>query len=636
MKNFTSRFLWLLLIFTTTQLMCFGQEKGRISDVQAEQRTDGSDIIDVYFNLLGFQESYEIQARLLWGVGYDIPLEFCEGDYGPGILPGTNKHFTYHMGGHKPGYEWTKINIEVRAYFATGESCPGLPTVDYYGQTYETIKIGGQCWLKQNLNTGTMIDYQVLPWLDNEIEKYCYDNDPSNCTTYGALYHWWEAMYYGQATPGKQGICPTGFHIPTKEEFSLLIKLFGGAGLAGGSMKSENFWNAPNTGATNSSFFTAFGTGSGYNTAGLGGPDDCYGMGELTYFWTSSMNNDPNKPALGLYFNNTNATFLDLAAEPYPFGSVRCMKDCDTQPSVSNAGPDQTVVNGNYTTLAAILPELGIGQWVVTSVHTTNKQGILVDKWDITSGFYGFPDETYMLEWQISNECTMSTDQCEITFTTFECGENLVDYRNGKTYPTVQVGDYCWMSKNMDIGEQTGIGTYSSDGIIQKTCYNDDPLYCDEYGGLYYWSEAVQQEYSGDYRRGICPLGWFIPNDNAWCNLTSSIDATVDCNAYDNWTGTDAGGQLKESGTSHWTSPNNGASNLSGFTALGAGYATKSYPETGFHELNETARFWTSHHSSTQSRTYWYLGHNQSKVGRSSSSAYYREYSVRCVHYPNY
>ena len=103
---------------------------------------------------------------------------------------------------------------------------------------------------KENLNAGTMIDYQVLPWLDDQIEKYCYDNDPANCETYGALYHWWEAMYYGLGLPGAQGICPTGFHIPTDQEYTLLTELYGGFVGAGGTLKATEFWDPPNTGAT--------------------------------------------------------------------------------------------------------------------------------------------------------------------------------------------------------------------------------------------------------------------------------------------------------------------------------------------------------------------------------------------------
>ena len=99
--------------------------------------------------------------------------------------------------------------------------CPGFATVDYAGKTYNTVKIGTQCWLKENLNAGTMIQSGVSPANNSNIEKYCYNNDINNCNIYGGLYLWDEAMQYVN-TPGTQGICPTGWHIPTPDEFQEL------------------------------------------------------------------------------------------------------------------------------------------------------------------------------------------------------------------------------------------------------------------------------------------------------------------------------------------------------------------------------------------------------------------------------
>jgi len=98
--------------------------------------------------------------------------------------------------------------------------CPKI--IVYEGKTYNTIQIGDQCWLKENLDIGTMIQ-GIEEMSDNGIiEKYCYDNDSTNCETYGGLYQWNEAMQYS-TTPGVQGICPEGWHIPTYTEFQSLI-----------------------------------------------------------------------------------------------------------------------------------------------------------------------------------------------------------------------------------------------------------------------------------------------------------------------------------------------------------------------------------------------------------------------------
>ena len=91
-------------------------------------------------------------------------------------------------------------------------------TITYEGKRYPTVEIGTQCWMKENLDVGTMINSSQDPSNNNEIEKYCYNNDLANCETYGGLYQWSEAMHY-VSTQGTQGICPSGWHIPTIFEF---------------------------------------------------------------------------------------------------------------------------------------------------------------------------------------------------------------------------------------------------------------------------------------------------------------------------------------------------------------------------------------------------------------------------------
>lgn len=108
--------------------------------------------------------------------------------------------------------------------------------IRYEGQTYHTVLIGSQCWMRENLNVGTMIDGPSIQTTGKQtnnqiIEKYCYDNDATNCATYGGLYEWNEAMQY-ITTPGARGICPEGWHIPTSTEFQTLITTVGGDGNA--------------------------------------------------------------------------------------------------------------------------------------------------------------------------------------------------------------------------------------------------------------------------------------------------------------------------------------------------------------------------------------------------------------------
>ncbi|MCF8344813.1 MAG: hypothetical protein K9H13_09280 [Bacteroidales bacterium] len=99
-----------------------------------------------------------------------------------------------------------------------GQSCADFT---YEGQTYSTVIIGTQCWMAENLNVGTRIDGTSGQTNNGIIEKYCYDDEQDSCDVYGGLYQWDEMMQYTSAQ-GTQGICPSGWHIPTDEEWKRL------------------------------------------------------------------------------------------------------------------------------------------------------------------------------------------------------------------------------------------------------------------------------------------------------------------------------------------------------------------------------------------------------------------------------
>src|SRR3989339_21003 len=97
---------------------------------------------------------------------------------------------------------------------------------DISGHGYNTVKIGSDCWMAENLNTGEMIaSVSTSPTNDGDIEKWCYADSSANCDIYGGLYAWDEAMSY-VTTAGVQGICPNGWHIPTTSEVNLLDNFY--------------------------------------------------------------------------------------------------------------------------------------------------------------------------------------------------------------------------------------------------------------------------------------------------------------------------------------------------------------------------------------------------------------------------
>lgn len=202
-------------------------------------------------------------------------------------------------------------------------SCPGLPTVTYAGKSYKTVLIGTQCWLKENLDVGTMILGSQSASNNGTIEKYCYDDDPANCAVYGGLYQWNEAVAY-KDSKGTKGICPDGFHVPTQTEFQILATP--GPNNYGNALKAVG-QGAGSGAGTNTSGFTAllaggrdilFSSGNGYG--GLNGA-----LISQAYFWTSSE-----------YYTGVRPNFyLDNISDVANFGnkaeaaalSVRCLKD---------------------------------------------------------------------------------------------------------------------------------------------------------------------------------------------------------------------------------------------------------------------------------------------------------------------
>lgn len=109
--------------------------------------------------------------------------------------------------------------------------CPNAPTVtDANGNSYPTVRIGGQCWMGKNLNTGTAkLNNQTLS--TTTVEKYCYgatntNADPfNNCSIHGGLYTWAAVMQGAisndNVPSGVQGVCPQGWHVPSDEEWKI-------------------------------------------------------------------------------------------------------------------------------------------------------------------------------------------------------------------------------------------------------------------------------------------------------------------------------------------------------------------------------------------------------------------------------
>lgn len=136
--------------------------------------------------------------------------------------PGDELLFIGYSGNEESGFTDSPIeNSDYTFQFATNIPCPGLDSIYYENKWYHTIQIFSQCWMKENLDAGTMIMGSQNQSDNGLVEKYCYANNVNNCAAKGGLYIWEEMMHYTTVN-GSQGICPEGWHVPTDEEWNIL------------------------------------------------------------------------------------------------------------------------------------------------------------------------------------------------------------------------------------------------------------------------------------------------------------------------------------------------------------------------------------------------------------------------------
>jgi uncharacterized protein (TIGR02145 family) len=201
---------------------------------------------------------------------------------------------------------------------------------DIDGNIYKTLIIGEQEWMVENLKTTRYNNGDPIPnvmdaaeWSTLTTGAWCYyNNDEANDDIYGKLYNWY-------AVEDPHNLCPTGWHVPSDEEWTSLTDYLGGESVAGGKMKTRGtieagtgLWKHPNTEATNLSGFS--GLPGGYRF-GSGGFDF---FGEMGLWWTPTMDTiRPERGAWGRYLTY-NGGNVNRGHGPLQSGfCVRCVRD---------------------------------------------------------------------------------------------------------------------------------------------------------------------------------------------------------------------------------------------------------------------------------------------------------------------
>jgi len=211
----------------------------------------------------------------------------------------------------------------------------------------------------------------------------------------------------------------------------------------------------------------------------------------------------------------------------------------------------------------------------------------------------------------------------------FVCGTGMVQDVDGNYYNTVQIGNQCWLKENLNtshyrdgavIPKVTDNTAWSNLGTDAYCWYNNDSAsYNNVYGKLYNW-------YSVSDSRILAPAGWHVATDSEWNIMEKFLDNAVDTTAT-GLVGTDIGGKLKETGTTHWSSPNTGETNSSGFSALPGGL--RLYNGT-FYAIGGGGYWWSATEYDATFAWSRLLHYNNSQVFRNNPNKRYG-FSVRCV-----
>ena len=236
------------------------------------------------------------------------------------------------------------LRNETDSVHSGGQPCPQHPTVtDYDGNVYNTVQIGTQCWMKENLKTSHYADGTYIPVADTISHSISYryfpEGDSSNVSTYGCLYNWAAVMNGNSASTAVpsnvQGVCPTGWHVPSAAEWIVMQDYVGAqndcqcghrSDLIAKALSSTTAWES-STIYCSPGYLPMYNNASGFSALPAG---YYYGggysvLGREAWFW--STDEVIENGAIYRNIHNDFANFQEVGISNYFGLSVRCLKD---------------------------------------------------------------------------------------------------------------------------------------------------------------------------------------------------------------------------------------------------------------------------------------------------------------------
>lgn len=483
---------------------------------------------------------------------------------------------------------------------------------------YRTVTIGSQKWMGENLdyagNAGTLTPVGV-----------CYDGDTANCQVYGHLYSWTEVMgvsstYDSTSLNAKlpaQGICPTGWHVPSDAELRTLARYVDSA-TSSTKLKAVAGWSKSGNG-TDVYGFRALPAGS--ILGGLEGGSSNH-VGYTADFWSSSDTSASFAWSQYLRYDNARGTrnFSIKSAG----NSLRCVEgagDTGGTSEQATASPTFSPAGGSFANaLAVVITSATSGASIyyttdgstptTTSSHYT--VAIVVSASETIKAIAvknGVTSPVASARYAINaNTSTAIPWNSSITYGT------LHDSRDGKTYRTVKIGDQTWMAENLAYATYTNL---ASRGV----CSMDSCSKYSAYGRLYTWAE-VMDEIGSSAKQGICPMGWHVPSDVEWQTLEVAVGMLSSAAFSIGKRGTTEGAKLKS--TTGWTNSGSGT-DAYGFRVVPAGEVRLNSFSVG-----SSAAFWTA--TAFDGTRAWYraISSTYGSVYRTYDDKSFR-FSLRCI-----
>lgn len=374
------------------------------------------------------------------------------------------------------------------------------------GQKYKTITIGTQTWMADNLNFKTT-------------NSYCYNDDTSYCTKYGHLYTWATAMDSAgtwsingkscgsgntcASKPPVQGICPSGWHLPSKAELETLITAVGGQSAAIKALKTTSGWsyyNNNNGNGTNDYSFSALPAGNRLRD----GRYICAGTN--TDFWSSSENSNIYAYEMSLSNINDKAYLITNYNKSAAY-SVRCLKDEPTEQKSSSSvksssSTDKKISSSSHnkassssTKSSSSVKETSSSSKVTSSSSLAKSSSSSAKAVSSSSKKNEVSSSSENVKLSSSGKASWAYLNPAISY-----GE-ITDDRDRQVYKTVKIGTQTWMAENLNY--RTG----------NSYCHDDSATYCEKYGRYYTWASANTS----------CPNNWHLPTKEEFETLFSTV-----------------------------------------------------------------------------------------------------------------